>query len=56
MSNPIPRSSFFYTPQSLTELDQRIKMLVPDEQALVYRFVMETMNLTYKLIEDGKDQ
>jgi hypothetical protein len=56
MSNPIPRSSLFYTPQSLTELDQRIKMLAPDEQGLVYRFVMETMNLTYKLIEDGKDQ
>ena len=56
MSNPISRSSLFYTPQSLTELDQRIKMLVPDEQALVYRFVMETMNLTYKLIEDGKNE
>lgn len=55
MSNLIPRSSLFYTPQSLTDLDERIKMLAPDEQSLVYRYVMETFNLSYKLIEDGKD-
>jgi hypothetical protein len=55
MSDPIPHSSLFYTPQSLIELDERIKMLAPDEQGLVYRYVMETFNLSYKLIKDGKD-
>jgi hypothetical protein len=56
MSNPIPCSSLFYTPQSLADLDERIKMLAPDEQGLVYRYVMETFNLSYKLIEDGKNK
>ena len=56
MSDPIPRSSFFYTPQSLDEFNERIRMLPSDDQAIVYRYVMEAFNLSHKLIEDAKDQ
>ena len=56
MSNPIPRSSFFFTPQSIDEFNERIRMLPSDDQAIVYRYVMEAFNLSHKLIEDAKDQ
>ena len=56
MSNPIPRARRFYTPQSIDEFNERILTLPSDDQAIVYRYVMEAFNLSHKLIEDAKDQ
>lgn len=56
MSNLIPKSSFFYTPQSIDEFNERIRMLPSDDQAIVYQYVMEAFNLSHKLIEDANNQ
>ena len=39
MQNPIPHNAFFYTPETLGELQDRIETLNPKDKALVYTFV-----------------
>jgi hypothetical protein len=51
VENPIPRSGFFATP-SLEELMARIESLPSEERALVYTFVMQTLNACNQLVED----
>ena len=54
MTNPIPRSSLFMTPDSLEHLDEMIKGMSPKDRALAYRFTMHAFNLAHKLVEDEK--
>ena len=51
VQNPIPRSGFFATP-SLEELQANIESLPNADRALVYTFVMQTLNACNKLVED----
>ena len=50
VTNPIIRSGLFLTPISYAELDQIIKSLPEEEQALAYRISMITSNLCNKLV------
>ena len=52
VTNPIIRSSLFLTPISYAELDQIIKSLPEEEQALAYRISMLTSNLCNKLVNE----
>jgi hypothetical protein len=52
VENPIPRNAFFYTPETLGELQERIEQLTPKEKALVYTFVTQAMNVCHQLVED----
>ena len=55
MSNPIPRSSLFGTPESLEALDKQIRLLSTDaERAIAYHYTMLAFNLAYKLVEQEK--
>ena len=55
MSNPIPRSSLFGTPESLEALDKQIRTLSTDaERAIAYHYTMLAFNLAYKLVEEEK--
>lgn len=56
MSNPIPHSSLFVTPNSVAHLDELIRQLPATEHAIIYQYVMYAFNLAYKIIEDAKDQ
>lgn len=49
--NPIPFSGFFKTP-SLEELQSRIEGLPPKDRAMVYTYVMMTLNACHALVED----
>lgn len=51
VQNPIPRSGFFATP-SLEDLQARIESLPNEDRALVYTYVMQTLNACNKLVED----
>ena len=55
MNNPIPRSSLFVTPESMTDLDQMIQQLPAEERATVYQYVMFAFNLAHKLVEESKE-
>jgi hypothetical protein len=55
MNNPIPRSSLFVTPESMTDLDQMIQQLPATERATVYQYVMFAFNLAHKLVEESKE-
>ena len=52
VTNPIIRSSLYITPVSYADLDQIIKSLPEEEQALAYRISMLTSNLCNKLVND----
>ena len=52
VTNPIIRSSLHITPVSYADLDQIIKSLPKEDQALAYRISMLTSNLCNKLVND----
>jgi hypothetical protein len=52
VQNPIPKSGFFATP-TLEDLQARIESLPNEERALVYTYVMQTLNACNKLVEDN---
>jgi hypothetical protein len=52
VKNPIPRSGFFATP-TLEDLQARIEGLPSAERALVYTYVMQTLNACNQLVEDN---
>jgi hypothetical protein len=55
MTNPIPRSSLFGTPESLEALDQQIRNLSTDsERAIAYTYTMLAFNLAHRMIEQEK--
>jgi hypothetical protein len=51
VNNPIPRSGFFATP-TLEDLQARIEQLPASQKALVYTYVMQTLNACNQLVED----
>lgn len=51
VENPIPRSNLFHTPD-LAELQAVIETLPKRDRALVYAFVMQTLNACNQLVED----
>ena len=51
VNNPIPRSGFFATP-TLEDLQSCIEALPSKERALVYTYVMQTLNACNQLVED----
>jgi len=51
VDNPIPKSGFFATP-TLEDLQTRIESLPSAERALVYTYVMQTLNACNQLVED----
>jgi hypothetical protein len=51
VQNPIPKSGFFATP-TLEALQARIEGLPSAERALVYAYVMQTLNACNQLVED----
>ena len=51
VNNPIPKSGFFATP-TLEDLQTRIECLPSAERALVYTYVMQTLNACNQLVED----
>jgi len=52
VSNPIPRSGLYATPEDFKELTRVIEALSPQERALVYPYVMMTLNTCNKAVED----
>jgi hypothetical protein len=50
MKNPIPHNGLFHTP-TLEELDERTQGLPAKERALVYQYVMATLNACHALVE-----
>lgn len=57
MSNPIPRSGLFVTPNSFEELMAMTENSSGDdnERRLVYLGAMMALNLAHKLVEDQKE-
>ena len=51
MTNPIPFSGFFKTP-TLAELQERVEGLPAKDRAMVYTYVMMTLNACHALVED----
>jgi hypothetical protein len=52
VTNPITKSGLFMTPISYAELDQIIRSLPDEQQALAYRISMITSNLCHKLVNE----
>lgn len=52
IANPIPRSGLFATPSSFEQLSNVIEALSPDQRALIYPYVMMTLNTCNKVVED----
>ena len=50
MKNPIPHTGLFHTP-TLEELDERIQGLPASDAALIYMYVMMTLNACHQLVE-----
>ena len=51
MQNLIPFSGFFHTP-TLEELQERVEGLPAKERAMVYTYVMMTLNACHAIVED----
>lgn len=51
MQNPIPFSGFFHTP-TLADLQARVESLPAKERAMVYSYVMMTLNACHAIVED----
>jgi len=52
MTNPIPRCGLFATP-TLEQLQTSIEALPKKDQALVYQYVMQTLNACNQLVEQS---
>ena len=51
MNNPIPRCSLFTT-RTLEAIQSDIEGLPPTHKALVYQYVMATLNACHALVEE----
>jgi len=51
VKNPIPRSGLFAT-RTLSEIQAEIETLPATQKALVYTYVMATLNACNQLVED----
>lgn len=52
MNNPIPRCGLFAT-RPLHEIQTDIESLPPTQKALVYQYVMATLNSCHELVDDA---
>ena len=52
VKNPIPKSGFFAT-RTLAEIQAEIETLPATQKALVYTYVMATLNACNQLVEDN---
>ena len=52
VTNPIPRSGLFATPDSVDALTAYIEQMTGPEKALAYTIAMMTFNLSNKLVQD----
>ena len=52
MTNPIPKYNLFGTP-TMADLQAGIEALSPKERALVWRYVMMTINACHALVEEN---
>jgi len=52
MTNPIPHSGLWATP-TLEDIQQGIEALPAKQRALVYDYVMITLNACHKLVEQA---
>lgn len=52
VANPIPRSGLFATPSSFEQLSIVIEALSPEQKALVYPYVMMTLNTCNRIVEE----
>jgi hypothetical protein len=50
VTNPIPRSGLFAT-RTLSEIQAEIESLPATQKALVYTYVMATLNACHELVE-----
>jgi len=51
VKNPIPKSGFFAT-RTLAEIQAEIETLPSTQKAMVYTYVMATLNACNQLVED----
>jgi hypothetical protein len=51
VKNPIPKSGFFAT-RTLAEIQAEIETLPATQKAMVYTYVMATLNACNQLVED----
>ena len=51
VKNPIPRSGLFAT-RTLAEIQAEIETLPATQKALVYTYVMATLNACHQVVED----
>lgn len=56
MRNPLPKSTLYYTPNTLEELDERIQNMPQKDRALIYHFVMMTINTCHKLVDEQMEK
>ena len=54
MSNPIPNTSMFATPESFKELEERLNLYSGSEAGVAWTAAMMALNLAHKLVEDAK--
>jgi hypothetical protein len=52
VSNPIPKSKLFVTPEDENDLFARLEQFSGAEKALAFQVAMMTFNLCNKLVED----
>ena len=52
INNPIPKSGLFATPDNFEQLTAVLQNLSPGERALVYPYVMMTLNTCNKIVEE----
>lgn len=55
MKNPISTSNMFVTPDSMTDLVERIEQFNGAERALAYQVAMMAFNLCHKLVQKELD-
>jgi len=53
VNNPIPRSGFFATPDSLEDLMAYIESMHGSERAVAMTVAMMALNLSNRLVEDN---
>lgn len=54
MSNPIPHSNIFATPENFQELEEHLNSYDGATKGAVWMAAMLTLNLAHKLVEESK--
>lgn len=56
MQNPIPRTGFFATPESYTELINYISSMTGPERALAMTIAHMSLNLAHSMVEQQQEE